>query len=180
MSQALASEHERAASPHEGGQIEALDLTDYGVLQHFVRATRNPKILHYLKTLDSLDRWAVDYPATNDDDAFQVQLFLQELQKVIESSMSVLHRVPEDLAEILSRLTTARCLLVLRYVGQRNGDFAEQMGLLLGSDEAGETPSLSVIRKRLDALSKAQLLAEIFSGKRLTHILKIMGSYADV
>jgi len=180
MSQALANGQERAPQAGEDGQIESLDLTDFGVLAHFARSTRNAKILHYLQTLDGLDHWAVDYSTDGESEAFAVQLFLQELQKVVETSVSLLHRVPVGLTEILARLTTKRCMYVLRYVGQRNEAFSEQLALLLAAGEAQQSPSVSVIGKRLNALSKAQLLGEIFSGKRLTHILKIMGSYGDV
>lgn len=159
--------------------VNALDLTTHGVLAHFAQSTRNVQLLNFLLSLDRVDRWAVDFNESESRNAIDIQLFMQELERFVEVSLPVLHRVPREFAELLSHLTTTRCMYLLRFVGQHNDEFLERLGFLL-ENEAGESPDVAAVRRRLEAFSKAKLLGEIFSGKRLTRIMNIMGSYADV
>lgn len=160
-------------------EIETFDLTSYSVLAHFAKSTRNVQLLNFLLSLDRVDTWAVDYNESESPKALEIQLFIQDLQRFVESSMSVLHRVPQEFADILCHLTTTRCMYLIRFVAQRNDDFLERLGFLL-EEEAGQSPNVAAVRRRLEAFSRAKLLGEIFSGKRLTRILQIMGSYSDV
>lgn len=160
-------------------EIEMIDLTSHGVLAHFAKLTRNIQLLNFLLALDRVDRWAVDYNESESPKALEIQLFIQDLQRFVEASLPVLHRVPREFVDILSHLTTTRCMYLIRFVGQHNDDFLERLGFLL-EEEAGKSPDVAAVRRRLEAFSKAQLLGEIFSGKRLTRILQIMGSYSDV
>jgi hypothetical protein len=160
-------------------EIEALDLRSHSVLAHFARSTRNVQLLDFLLALDRIDKWAVDYNELESPKVLEIQLFVKELQRFVEASLPVLHRVPREFADILSHLTTTRCMYLIRFVGQHNDEFLEQLGFLL-EEEAGQSPNVATIRRRLEAFSKAKLLGEIFSGKRLTRISQIMGSYSDV
>jgi len=160
-------------------EIETLDLTSHSVLAHFAKSTRNVQLLNFLLALDRVDKWAVDYNESESPKALEIQLFVQDLQRFVEASLPVLHRVPREFADILCHLTTTRCMYLIRFVGQHNEEFLERLGFVL-EEEAGQSPNVAAVRRRLEAFSKAKLLGEIFSGKRLTRILQIMGSYSDV
>ncbi len=110
--------------------------------------------------------------------AFDIQLYLQDLSRFVAASSEVLHRVPREFAEVLAHLTTTRCMYLIRYVSQNNPDFLDGLAFLIESD-GGSDPNLVAIRRRFEAFSKARLLGEIFSGKRLHRIVSIMGSYTD-
>ncbi len=159
--------------------IETIDLTSYNVLAHFARSTRNVQLLNFMLALDRVDKWAVDYNEAESANSMDIQLFLHDLECFVDASLPVLHRVPREFADILSHLTTTRCMYLIRFVGQRNDQFLDQLGFLL-EDDAGQSPDVAAVRRRLEAFGKAKLLGEIFSGKRLTRILQVMGSYSDV
>jgi len=159
--------------------IESLSLTAHGVLGHFAQSTRNAQLLSFLLALDRVDRWAVDFDEDQAANTLDIQLFLQELHEFVESSLPVLHRVPEEFAELLAHLTTTRCMYLIRFVGQRNESFLDELASLIDRGAAA-SPSVAAIQRRFEAFSKARLLGEIFSGKRLTRITQIMGSYSHV
>lgn len=159
-------------------KIETPDLTAHSVLAHFAQSSRNVQLLNFLMALDRVDRWAVDFEADDAGQDFEVQLLMQEVQRFVEQSASVLHRVPREFADLLSNLTTSRCMYLVRYVGQRNPEFVEKFAFLLEAD-AGSSPNVAAVRRRFEAFSKARLLGEIFSGPRLREINQIMGAYAD-
>jgi hypothetical protein len=159
-------------------QIDELDLTAHGVLQHFVSSGRRGQLLTFLLALDRLDKWAVDFNEMTSPQAFDIQLYLQDLSQFVGASTAVLHCVPREFAEVLAHLTTTRCMYLIRYVAQGNPQFLDNLAFLIESE--GEVdPNLAAIRRRFEAFSKARLLGEIFSGKRLTRIVSIMGSYTD-
>jgi hypothetical protein len=163
--------------------IAAMDLTEFGVLGHFVQRSGSPRLVQYLSSLDGQDDWAVDYclavPSTDLSEQFEVKAFLQELEQVVARHAGEFHRATEAVAGLLSRLTTARSVYVLRFISEQNEAFVEQLTKLLSSERVSESVGLSVLNRRLQALGHAHLLAEIFSAKRLNHIMQIMGSYAD-
>lgn len=159
-------------------QIDELDLTAHGVFQHFVASGRRGQLLTFLLALDRLDKWAVDFNEMTSPQAFDIQLYLQDLSRFVAASSEVLHRVPREFAEVLAHLTTTRCMYLIRYVSQNNPDFLDGLAFLIESD-GGADPNLVAIRRRFEAFSKARLLGEIFSGKRLHRIVSIMGSYTD-
>lgn len=158
--------------------IESLDLTAVGVLRHFADSGRRAQLVNYLVALDRADQWAVDFNEMSSPDSMQVQLFLQDLSRFVESSADVLHRVPLPVAELLSHLTTTRCMYLIRYISQSNPDFLDNLAFLIESNSAGNA-DLAAIRRRFEAFSKGRLLGEIFSGKRLERIVSIMGSYGE-
>jgi|GEM_PF-1439481 len=160
-------------------EIETLDLRSHSVLAHFAKSTRNVQLLNFLLALDRVDKWALDYNESESPKALEIQLFVQDLQRFVEASLPVLHRVPREFADILCHLTTTRCMYLIRFVGQHNEEFLGRLNFLL-EEEAGQSPNVAAVRRRLEAFSKAKLLGKIFSGKRLTRILQIMGSYSDV
>lgn len=163
--------------------VEAMDLTEFGVLGHFIRRSGSPKLVQYLSSLDGQDAWAVDYclsvPTTDASVQFEVKAFLQQLEQAVATHAGDFHRATEAVADLLARLTTARAVYVLRFIAEKNEAFSVDLGKLLSSERVSESVGLSVLNRRLHALSHAQLLAEIFSSKRLNHIMQIMGSYAD-
>ena len=159
--------------------IETLDLTLFSVLGHFAKSTRNVQLLSFLLSLDQVDKWTVDYNEAGSDRALDVQIFVQDLQSFVETSVPVLHEVPKEFADMLSHLTTTRCMYLIKYIGQHNEDFLDRFSALL-EEESERSLNVAVVLRRLEAFSKAKLLGEIFSGRRLTRILQIMGSYSDV
>lgn len=158
--------------------IDDLDLTAHGVFQHFVASGRRGQLLTFLMALDRLDQWAVDYSEMTSPQAFDIQLYLQDLARLVEASSLVLHRVTREFSEVLAHLTTTRCMYLIRYVAQVNPKFLDGLAFLIES-EGDANPNLAAIRRRFEAFSKARLLGEIFSGKRLHRIVSIMGSYTD-
>lgn len=159
--------------------IEAADLRAHSVLAHFAKSSRNVQLLNFLMALDRVDKWAVDFEADESGGDFDVQLLMQEVERFVEASAPVLHRVPREFTDLLAHLTTSRCMYLVRFVAQRNDAFVESLGFLLESD-SGESPNIAAVRRRFEAFSRARLLGEIFSGPRLREINQIMGSYADV
>ena len=179
MDVAVADDRIGGSSLEEGAAIASLDLTQHSVLAHFARTTKNVQLLNFLLALDRVDRWAVDFNESESAQSFDIQLYMQDLQRFVESSLPVLHKVPREFAEVLSHLTTTRCMYLLRFVSQHNEAFLENLGNLLAADSAA-SPDVAAIKRRLEAFSKARMLGEIFSGKRLNRIVKIMGGYSDV
>jgi hypothetical protein len=158
--------------------IDELDLTAHGVFGHFVTSGRRGQLLAFLLALDRLDSWAVDFNELTSPQVFDIQLYLQDLKQFVESSSQVLHKVPREFAEVLAHLTTTRCMYLIRYVSQTNPQFLDSLAYLIESED-GDNQNLAAIRRRFEAFSKARLLGEIFSGKRLHHIVSIMGSYQN-
>ncbi|WP_240533942.1 hypothetical protein [Aeromonas veronii] len=159
-------------------EIETLDLTSHSVLAHFAKSTRNVQLLNFLLALDRVDKWAVDYNESESPKALEIQLFVQDLQRFVEASLPVLHRVPREFADILCHLTTTRCMYLIRFVGQHNEEFWNGWASCWK-----KRPDNHPCRSRQAAFGSVQqgeTTGEIFSGKRLTRILQIMGSYSDV
>lgn len=161
-------------------EIGELNLTVHSVLEHFIMSTKgNVALLSFLQKLNGEDKWAVDFNEEESPNSLEIQGFILELQKFVENSLPVLHEVPREFSDMLSYLTTAKCLYLMRFVGQHNDKFLDEIGVVLEQDN-NQSPNLAAIRRRLETFSRAGLLSEIFSGKRLTRILRVMGSYADV
>jgi hypothetical protein len=153
--------------------IDSLDLSRDGVLKHFAASGRRGQLLTFLMALDGFDKWAVDFEAQSPPQ--DVQLYLRDLSQFIATVAVILHRVPREFAEVLAYLTTTRCMYVIRYVSQHNTQFLDQLAFLIGSG-ADSDPNLATIRRRFETFSRARLLGEIFSGKRLSRIVSIMRS----
>lgn len=160
-------------------RISTPDLTAHSVLAHFAQSSRSIQLLNFLMALDRVDKWTVDFERDDAVPDFEVQLLLQEVQTFVLTSAPVLHRVPREFADLLSQLTTSRCMYLVRYVSQQNSEFVPVLAQLL-DQEAGGSPNIAAVRRRFEAFSRSQLLSEIFSPARLREINQIMGSYADV
>lgn len=154
--------------------ITHLDLTAHAVFQHFVSSGKRGQLLAFLLALDRYDKWTVDFQESTSPQVFDIQHYLQELSLFVADSASVLHRVPRELAEVLAHLTTTRCMYLIRYIGQHNPEFLDSLATLL--EQHGEDAHVAAIRRRFEAFSKARMLGEIFSGKRLSRIVTIMGN----
>lgn len=155
-------------------QITHLDLTAHAVFQHFASTGKRGQLLAFLLALDRYDDWTVDFKETTSPNAFDIQYYLQELSTFVAESATVLHRVPHELAEVLAHLTTTRCMYLIRYIGQQNPEFLDSLAKLL--EQHGNDAHVAAIRRRFEAFSKARMLGEIFSGKRLSRIVSIMGN----
>jgi len=160
-------------------QVASFDLGVTAVQRHFAQSTRSVRLLNFLMSLGRVDQWAVDYGEREQGDTFHIAIFVSELEAFVRENLSVLHKVSHEFAVILSYLTTMRCLYLIQYVGQENENFLERLILLLQGEEAQSSPNIATIKRRLEAVNKAKLLGDIFSGKRLTRISQIMGSYKD-
>ena len=158
--------------------IDDLDLSAYGVLRHFAAGARRARLLNFLSAMDQADHWAVDFADGPAAPSFDLQLYLQDLADCVKTSAAVLHQVPGEFAALLAQLTSTRCLYLIRYVAQHNGQFLDTLAALI--EAAGDDqPQLAVIRQRFETFSRAQLLGEIFSAQRLHRIASIMENYKD-
>jgi len=154
-------------------KIDVLDLRFHGVFSHFTQSTCNLKMINFLMSLDQVDKHAVDYNEIESGEKFEIQLFMQELQGFIENNLSVLNFIPHELIDILCQLTSTRCIYLLHFIKQHNREFFNELMELLNNTTT-QSASAIVLRRRLDVFNKAQQLCKIFSGKRLTQIIKIM------
>lgn len=154
-----------------------IDLSMQSVLRHFMKASPSGQLLNFVLALDRQDRWAVDYNEMQGAMPVRVQELVLDLQTLLEENVAVMHRVPSELASVLSHLTTSRCVYVLRYLSQHNPTFLDQFFSLVEKSE--RNPSTTTIRRRFEAFVRASLLGEIFSGQRLERIARIMGSYTE-
>lgn len=166
-----------------GAAIEDLELDSQSVLAHFVAGggADAARTLNFLLGLDSVDRWAVDFGEYNrvDSDAMRLRGFIGDLERVIRENAPVLDRLVGQFVQLLAGLTTSRCMVILRYVSQRNEHFIDRLASTL--EAAGDDDLMvSTVRRRLEAFERAQMLGRIFSGARLLRIMQIMGSYRDV
>ncbi|WP_323025781.1 hypothetical protein [Castellaniella sp.] len=169
-----------AASSH--ARIDELDLDSRSVLAHFVEDSGDDaaRTLSFLLGLDSVDHWAVDFGEASrvDQDAMLLRSFIGELERVVRANAVVLDQLAEPFVQLLAGLTTSRCMIILRYVTQKNERFIDQLASTL-EGRAQDDVMVSTVRRRLEAFERAQILGRIFSGARLSRIMQIMGSYRD-
>ena len=163
--------------------IDELDLDSQSVLAHFVADGGDDaaRTISFLLGLDSVDHWAVDFAEASrvDTDAIRLRAFIGDLERVVRVHAPVLDHLTAQFVQLLAGLTTSRCMIILRYVSQKNERFIEQLAHTLegsGQDDV----MVSTVRRRLEAFERAQILGRIFSGARLVRIMQIMGSYRDV
>ena len=71
-------------------------------------------------------------------------------------------------------MRSSRCLYLLKRASEQNEALGDQLEKLLGEATA-EDSLILVVRRRLEAFTKAQLIGEIFSSSRLERIKSIMG-----
>ncbi len=171
-------------SPVSGGTpIDELDLDCQSVLAHFV-AGGGPdaaRTISFLLGLDSVDHWAVDFREAQrvDEDAMRLRAFIGDLERVVRAHAPVLDHLADPFVQLLAGLTTSRCMMILRYVSQKNDRFIDRLARTLESSSQDDV-MVSTVRRRLEAFERAQILGRIFSGARLVRIMQIMGSYRDV
>ena len=167
----------------DGMAIEELDLDSHSVLGHFAAGGGADAVrtLNFLLELDGVDRWAVDYSEHSrvDAEAIRLRAFIGNLERVVREHAAVLDHQVGPLVYLLGGITTSRCMLILRYLTQKNDRFVEQLARTLEVTESEDVMVLTV-RRRLVAFERAQMLGRIFSGARLLRIMQIMGSYRDV
>jgi hypothetical protein len=155
-------------------------LESHAVLSSFAKSTRSPMLMNFILSLDRVDRWAVDYDEFNADNRIEIQEVLRAMEDLVQNSVTVLHRVPRQLSEILAYFTTSRCIHLIRHISEKNPEFMEQFTLHLDDLSPDDSVALIAVKRRLEALSKAKVLGDLFSGKRLERITAIMRTYANV
>lgn len=157
-----------------GGATAPVDLSNYAIMSNFARSTQSARMLAFLLRIDGVDEWTVDFKEDEAPNALQIKAFIADLQSFLNAGgMEHLQAAPREFLELLGGLRSSRCLYLLKKANE-NPELADQLEKLLGE----ATPSdrlMMVVRRRLEAFTKAQLLGEIFSSSRLERIKSIMG-----
>jgi hypothetical protein len=157
------------------GAQQSVDLASYAIMSSFARSTQSARLLSFLLRIDGVDRWAVDYKEDEAPNALEIKSFLAELQSFLNAGgMGGLQAAPRQFLELLGGLRSSRCLYLLKLVSVANPVLADQIEKLL-LEAGSEERLILVVRRRLEAFTKAQLLGDIFSNKRLERIKLIMG-----
>lgn len=155
-----------------------IDLHGYNIMASFARAHHSERMLAFLMRLDAVDSWAVDYKEDEAANALEVKAFVAQLQSFLNAdAFTSLDAAPKQYLQLLGGLRSSRCLYLLREAMERNPALAVELERLLGS--ADQDVLVAVVRRRLEAFNKAQLLGEIFSAERLERITSIMGAKQD-
>ena len=152
-----------------------IDLSGYAVMGSFARSTQSARMLAFLMRLDAVDGWAVDFKEDEAVNALNIKGFVSQLQAFLnDGGVDWLQAAPDEFLALLGGLRSSRCLYLLREATQRNHELADQVEKLLVEAD-GTDRLVSVVRRRLEAFTRAQLLGEIFSSSRLERIKSIMG-----
>lgn len=157
-----------------GGAAAPIDLGNYAIMSNFARSTQSARVLAFLMRIDSVDAWAVDFKEDEAPNALEIKAFVTQLQAFLNSGgMSTLHVASHKFLELLGGMKSSRCLYLLKMASEQNPQLADQIEKQLGE----ATPAdrlVMVVRRRLEAFTKAQLIGEIFSDARLKRIESIM------
>lgn len=155
--------------------MEPVDLSRFSVMHTFARTTQSARLLAFLMRIDEVDRWAVDYREDESPNALNIGAFIAGLQSFLGSGgLEALSAAPKEFLELLGGLRSSRCLYLLKMSNERNPELSNQLDTLLATAGSNDRLVL-VVRRRLEAVNKAQLLGEIFSSSRLERIKSIMG-----
>ena len=157
------------------GAAAPIDLSGYAIMSNFARSTQSARVLAFLLRIDSVDAWAVDFKEDEAANALEVKAFVTQLQAFLNSGgMDSLQVAPHEFLELLGGMRSSRCLYLLKKASEQNPVLADQIEKLLGEAKPADR-LVMVVRRRLEAFTKAQLLGEIFSNSRLERIKSIMG-----
>lgn len=154
-----------------------LDLTGDGVLRHFLESTGSVRLSHFMLSLDRVDEWALDFSRGEAGEAMEIKVLLHELSEIVKENAPAMHlgELPEQLSALLAHMTSSRSICVLQYIAARNPDFLVALvRIVMSSDSV----NVMTIRKRLEAVTRAQLLSKIFSPERTREVLQILKGYA--
>ena len=158
-----------------GALNQTVDLTSQGVMNNLAVRTQSAKMLAFLMRLDGVDSWAVDFKEDEAADALEVKGFIAKLQAFLnDGGMQRLQAEPTAFLQLMGGLRSSRCLYLLREAIEQNPEVGDALEKLLVSADSDDR-LISVVRRRLEAFGKAQLLSEIFSRDRLERIKSIMG-----
>lgn len=153
----------------------AVDLSSYNVTASFARRQFSGRMMTFLMRLDAVDTWAVDHKEDEAPNALEIKAFIGQLQAFLNSgAMAGLDAAPKEYLELLGGLRSSRCLYLLRETMERNPALADELERLLAMPDTSQL--VAVVKRRLEAFMKAQLLGEIFSAERLMRIKTIMGA----
>ena len=153
---------------------EPFDLSRFGVMQSFARVTTSERLLGFLARLDDVDSWAVDFREEESPNLFEIQALMAEVQGFLGANFDALHVAPKQFLELLGGMRSSRCLYVLRLTMEQNPQLGSEIERLL--DDPEQSRLTAVVKRRIEAFTKAKLLGEIFSGQRLERIRAIMGA----
>lgn len=143
-------------------------------MSSFARSAQNARILAFLARMDAQDGWAVDFREDESPEVLRIKAFVHDLQRLLnQGGMQRLHAAPREFLELLGGLRTSRCLYLLKMANERDPGLGDVLEELL-SEAAASDRLLVVVRRRIEAFTKAQLLGEIFSSSRLERIKSIM------
>lgn len=158
-----------------GGAAAPVDLSGYAIMSNFARSTQSARMLAFLLRIDGVDGWAVDFKEDEAPNALEIKAFVTQLQSFLNAGgMSSLHAAPREFLELLGGMRSSRCLYLLKRASEQNEELGNQLEKLLGEATTDDRLIL-VVRRRLEAFTKAQLIGEIFSSSRLERIKSIMG-----
>lgn len=170
-------ENEKIDFSHIFGELLFLDFNHNHVLRSLADTTNSVKTLTYLLDMNRADCWAVDYQNTVN---FEVEKFLSNLAQLMEAHVEKLHLCPDELAEFLAYLTTTRSLFLMKFVALKNKEFMPALLKRMEAPESSPKASFVILRARMNALGRAQLLGQIFSDDRLQYIACLMQHYSKV
>ena len=158
-----------------GDAVTLVDLSGYSIMSSFARSTQSARMLAFLLRIDGVDGWAVDFKEDEAPNALEIKAFVTKLQSFLNAGgMSSLHAAPREFLELLGGMRSSRCLYLLKQASEQNGALGDQLEKLL-VEATTEDRLILVVRRRLEAFTKAQLIGEIFSSSRLDRIKSIMG-----
>lgn len=158
-----------------GGALVPIDLSGYAVMSSFARSTQSARSLAFLMRIDSVDAWTVDYKEDEAPNALEIKAFVTDFQAFLNArGLHALKAAPREFLELLGALKSSRCLYLLKLASERDTELADVLEKLL-FEATTDNRLILVVRRRLEAFNKAQLLGEIFSDSRLLRIHSIMG-----
>ena len=154
----------------------SVDLSGYGVMASFARGEYSARMLAFLMRLDAVDTWAVDFKEDEAANSLEIKAFVGSLQSFLNSGAldGLGGGASQAYLQLLGGLRTSRCLYLLRETMERNPILADELERLLARSDSDQL--VSVVARRLEAFTKAQLLGRIFSTERLERIKSIMGA----
>lgn len=161
---------------HDGfGAAPSIDLSSYGIFANFARSTQSMRMLAFLMRIDGIDRWAVDFNEDEAPNSFEIKSFIGSLQSFLNAGgMDRIHAAPREFLELLGGLRSSRCLYLLQLACKQNLELGNQIENLL-SEATPNDRLILVVRHRIYALMRAELIGEIFAKSRLERIKSIMG-----
>lgn len=159
---------------------QRVDLDRNRILADFAKSQNSERMVALLMRIDDADKWTVDFKQEESENPFDIVAFIHHLQFFLNNSgLEALNAAPREFLELLGGLRSSRCLYLLKVIGEHAPGLAETLEkhLFEINEPASESDRLIlVVRRRVEAFTKAQLLGEIFSNERLERVKSLMGT----